>query len=162
MRFPSLDQKREDALPILFQKKGDDRREIRRKLPRPQGLALQFTTTAIEPVGSDAALYEGARGTLLAPGEAGRTRFNIGVTTLDDGASIRFSLRDGNGIAKAEASRTFGPRSFQHVSAADLLGATIAANDSVTVVIESGSALIYGAAIDSASGDTAYQLAGAH
>lgn len=68
-------------------------------------------------------------------------------------------LHDSTGAIVTETRRTFGADFFLQFSFADLLGATRAANQSITFDVEQGSAIVYGSAIDNVSGAMSFHLA---
>lgn len=105
------------------------------------------------------ALTAGSRGTLIAPQETSGMRFNIGIRTLAQETSITFRLHDANGAELHSSSRLFPANYFQQFAAADLVGMTPDANQSVVITIDSGSAIAYGAALDNETGNATLQLA---
>ncbi|HEX9304299.1 MAG TPA: hypothetical protein VGA31_07600, partial [Thermoanaerobaculia bacterium] len=63
-----------------------------------------FTEEALRP---EEALSAGARGVLLLPPDLTAFRYNIGVRTLELGASIALTLRDAAGVVVATVPRAF-------------------------------------------------------
>jgi hypothetical protein len=111
---------------------------------------------AVDPADAIAA---GMRGTLLTPADPSRQRFNIGIRTLGGGATLAIRLRDGSGALVSSVTRTFGPDYFQQFPFSEIAGAPLGANQAVTFEVLSGSAIIYGSAVDNASGGMSLQLA---
>jgi hypothetical protein len=105
------------------------------------------------------ALTAGSRGTLIAPPSASSMRFNIGVRTLAQETSMTITLRDANGVEVHSTTRTLPANYFQQFAAADLAGTKPGANQSVVITIESGAAIVYGVAIDNATGNGTLQIA---
>jgi hypothetical protein len=105
------------------------------------------------------ALTPGSRGTLITPARPERERFNIGIRTLAGGATLSIALHDRSGAVTQTVTRTFPANWFQQFSFAELLGTTAGASQSVTFEVTSGSAIVYGAAVDNTSGATSLQLA---
>jgi hypothetical protein len=105
------------------------------------------------------AITAGLRGTLVTPADPSRQRFNIGIRSLAGGASVTIHLRDSSGAVVASTTRGFGANFFQQFPFADLLGTTLGANQSVTFEVLSGSAIVYGSAVDNISGTMSLQLA---
>lgn len=105
------------------------------------------------------ALTAGSRGTLIAPPSASSMRFNIGIRTLMQETSMTITLRDANGLELHSSARTFPANYFQQFAAADLAGMKPGANQSVVITIESGAAIVYGVAIDNATGNGTLQIA---
>lgn len=96
---------------------------------------------------------------LIAPPDPVRARYNIGIRSLSEGASLMFTVRDSNGVTRTTVSKTYGPDFFEQVSAASLLGVTPGASDTITISINSGQAVIYGAATDNTTQDPTLQFA---
>jgi hypothetical protein len=116
-----------------------------------------LTTQSLEP-GRDA-LTAPAHAILLAPTDLGTSRFNIGVRPIGGTATIHFTLRDRSGNVKARVDRQFPADTLTQPAASDLLGVALAADDSVTVEMTAGTALVYGSTTDNTSQDPAIQLA---
>jgi hypothetical protein len=116
-----------------------------------------FTEDAMR---SDEALRPGSAGVLLLPADLARFRFNIGVRTLDLGASATLTLRDAAGLVVATVPRTFSATYHEQQSAAEFLGvSSLPAGGSVTIAVTSGSAIFYGATVDNTTGDPSLQIA---
>ncbi len=106
------------------------------------------------------ALGAGQRGILIAPIDAALYRFNIGVRTLGSGAVLTIVVRNAAGTVTRVLTRTYAPSYFeQRDSSAFLEGAALAANDTITVQVVSGSAIVYGATVDNRTNDPSFQLA---
>jgi hypothetical protein len=105
------------------------------------------------------ALTAGTHGTLVAPADPARVRFNIGIRTLGEGAAMTLRVYDADGTLVRTTTRVLGPNYFQQAAAAEILGGAPAANQSVVVTVDTGSAIVYGVAIDNASGDATLQIA---
>lgn len=104
------------------------------------------------------ALTIGSRGTLIAPSGAGM-RFNIGIRTLAHDTTITVRLYDANGVELHSSGRSFPANYFQQFAATDLVGMAPGANQSVVITIDGGSAIVYGATIDNATGNGTLQVA---
>jgi streptogramin lyase len=116
-----------------------------------------FTEEAIRP---EEALSAGARGVLLLPPDLTAFRFNLGVRTLELGASIALTLRDAAGGVVATVPRVFPATYHLQQTATDFLtGVTPPPGGSITVEIVSGSAIVYGATVDNITGDPSLQIA---
>ncbi|HEY0157564.1 MAG TPA: ScyD/ScyE family protein [Thermoanaerobaculia bacterium] len=105
------------------------------------------------------AISAGMRGTLITPADPSRERFNIGIRTLGAGASLAIHLHDSSGAVVKTVTRSYGPDFFQQSSFTDLLAAPLGANQAVTFEVLSGSAIVYGSAVDNATGTMSLQLA---
>lgn len=105
------------------------------------------------------AITAGMRGTLITPADASRQRFNIGIRSLGAGANLTMRLHDNTGAVVATVDRAFGPDYFQQFAFADLLGVAQGANQSISFEVTSGSAIVYGSAVDNTSGAMSLQVA---
>lgn len=106
------------------------------------------------------ALGTGDIGTLVAPPDSARFRYNVGVRTLGAGATLAITQRNPTGAVVKSLTRTYPQHYFeQRDSAAFLEGAAVAANDTITIRVVSGNAIVYGATIDNQTNDPSMQLA---
>jgi hypothetical protein len=94
------------------------------------------------------ALLPGLGGTLLAPADLQRYRFNIGVRTLSAGASMTVTVRDKTGASRRSFSVAYPGDFFFQLSANAFLGLSLQPEDSIRFVLTSGSAVAYGASAD--------------
>jgi len=116
-----------------------------------------LTEDAFSP---EAALRDGAAGLLFAPEDVQRFRLNIGVRTLEQGATIEISVRDRNGIAVKSAARTLPASYFRQFGSAEILdGYAITGGETITLTVTSGSAFLYGSTTDNATNDPSVQFA---
>lgn len=116
-----------------------------------------FTEDAVTPA---QALIAGERGYLIAPPDSALYRFNVGVRTLGAGATLTITVRNQAGSVTRTLTRTYPPNYFeQRDSASFLNGAPVAANESITIQVVSGSAIVYGATVDNRTNDPSLQLA---
>jgi hypothetical protein len=104
------------------------------------------------------ALVAGDVAALIAPPSTDGTQMNIGVRTFSNGAVLEFTLRDSAGGFKQKVNGVYNPGSFQQLPGSQLFSVALGASDSITVVVLSGSALVFGIRVDS-SQDISYQLA---
>jgi hypothetical protein len=105
------------------------------------------------------ALTAGSRGSLITPPDASAWRFNIGIRTLADGASLTMSVRDAAGKELSAITRSFPANYFQQFGASDLLGTNPPANATVVFTATSGSAIVYGSNVKNSTGDAILQIA---
>ena len=112
-----------------------------------------------EQMKSADALAAGQSGVLVAPSDPKKSRFNLGVRTLDAGASLTLTLRSATGAVRRTVTPVFAPNYFQQTTAAQLLGETPLANDTVTVKVDAGSAIVYGSSTDNKTQDASLQIA---
>jgi hypothetical protein len=101
----------------------------------------------------------GRSATLLAPQESVNYRFNIGVRTFGAGAALRFVVRNAAGVERHSATREFPENYFEQRPAAEMTGTPIAAGDSVSIEVASGSAIVYGTTTDNRTNDSSLQVA---
>jgi len=113
-----------------------------------------------EMMREEEALAAGQNAVLLIPSDLAAFRFNIGVRTLDAGASMTLTVRDASGAIVATVPRSFpGTDHLQQAASEFLEGVTLPAGGSVTAAVESGGAIVYGATVDNRTGDPSLQLA---
>lgn len=113
----------------------------------------------IEPVGPDAALQAGDSGVIIAPADPVAARLNLGIRTLESGASFLVTVRSKTGSVRNTLNKTYGPTFFEQVSANSFAGLTLDASDTITFAMISGKALIYGSQTDNKTQDPSVQYA---
>lgn len=115
---------------------------------------------AIEAMASGDALMQGDTGVLLAPPDLQKFRFNIGVRTLDRGATVQVTVRDRDGVVIATLTRSYPPAYFTQTSAAGFLdGFALTGGETVSLEMTGGSLFVYGATTDGITNDPSVQLA---
>ena len=107
----------------------------------------------IEPLPANQALQPGQTAVLLVPADLVRFRLNIGVRTLSSGVSLMITVRDKDGLTRHTTTTSYGPTFFTQVSGASFAGIELTPNDSISIAINSGSAIIYGAVTDNTTQD---------
>jgi len=105
------------------------------------------------------ALHAGDRALLIAPADAVALRYNIGIRSLDAGASVTLRLRRANGTIAETVDRNLAPDTLIHQSAASLLGVALEDNDAIEIHVTAGSAIVYGSAVENTSQDPSFLLA---
>jgi photosystem II stability/assembly factor-like uncharacterized protein len=115
-----------------------------------------FTEQAMRP---EEALQPGQTGVLLIPPDLAVARFNVGVRTLDDGASITLTAKNATGTAVGSTSRVFPPNYHEQQDGARFLGVPMPAGGSISITVNSGAAIVYGATVDNSTGDPSLQIA---
>ena len=115
-----------------------------------------FTEQAMR---TEEALQSGQTGVLLIPPDLSAARFNVGVRTLDDGASLTFTLKNAAGTSVGSTSRVFPPNYHEQQDGARFLGGAMPAGGSISITVSSGAAIIYGATVDNRTGDPSLQIA---
>jgi len=111
----------------------------------------------VEAAAAEDVLREGDTGVLIAPPSADGFRFNVGVRSLAAGATIEMTLRDASGTVKHIARRAFGPNVFVQIAAAELLEYAWAPNDSLSIEVLTGDAVVYGSTTDNKTQDPSLQ-----
>jgi streptogramin lyase len=113
-----------------------------------------------EPMRAEDALRPGQFGVLLLPADPANFRFNVGVRTLDGGATASLTVRDAGGAVVATVSRTFPATYHDQQSASAFLGvSTLPAGGSIEITPTAGAAIFYGATVDNRTGDPSLQIA---
>ncbi|HEV7487387.1 MAG TPA: hypothetical protein VGQ65_17080 [Thermoanaerobaculia bacterium] len=118
-----------------------------------------LTEEVIDP--SDARVIPaGFTGFLVTPVDPTKTRFNIGVRTFFSGATITAVLRDTNGTALKTVSKTYLPNFFEQVDSTSFFGGTVVGpNQSISITVGGGSAVVYGSTTDNTTNDPNIQFA---
>jgi hypothetical protein len=104
-------------------------------------------------------LRRGTTGFLFTPMDPSRTRYNIGVRTLDSGATLQVTLKDFLGVTQRTVTKTYDPNWFEQVDAATFFGRPIVGNESIEIKVTIGSAIVYGATTDNVTNDPSVQFA---
>jgi hypothetical protein len=105
------------------------------------------------------ALLPGQGGTLIAPADLVRYRFNIGIRTLSAGAAMTVTVRDRTGATRRSFSAAYPGDFFFQLSADAFLGLSLQPEDSVRFALSSGQAVVYGASGDNTTHDAAISIA---
>ncbi|MGH7489394.1 MAG: hypothetical protein ACREMY_27900, partial [bacterium] len=115
--------------------------------------AAGTTGLAEEPMATTDALKNDDAAVLIAPADT-KFRLNIGVRTLEQGASMTFTVHDKDGVLVKTTTRTYGATFFQQVSSATILdGYALAGGETIGVQITAGSAFVYGSTTDNTTQD---------
>ena len=113
----------------------------------------------LDALGLDDVLYAGDTGVIVAPMDPSRSRMNIGIRALAEGASITARMRDRNGAVLATKELSYPAVFFIQVAAESLMGAPLAADATLSFTVNAGSALIYGSTTDNVTNDPNVQIA---
>jgi hypothetical protein len=105
------------------------------------------------------ALLPGQGGTLLAPADLHRYRFNIGVRTLSAGVAMTVTVRDRMGALRRSFSVAYPGDFFFQLSANAFLGLTLQPEDSIRFLLSSGRAVVYSATADNTTQEPAIFIA---
>ena len=116
-----------------------------------------FTEYALR---ADEALGAGQTGGLLIPSDLTVARFNVGVRTLEDGASMTIALTSAAGAEVGLTTRAFPPNYHEQQDALGFLRVfELPPGGSISVFVTSGAAIVYGATVDHRTGDPSFQIA---
>jgi len=95
---------------------------------------------------------------LIVPRDLTRYRFNIGVRTLDTGATIQIAVRDIAGNERHYAEYVLAENHFAQQPADTFAGTPLHPNDSIEVKITAGRAVVYGTTVDNQTNDSSIQV----
>jgi hypothetical protein len=123
------------------------------------GGTVGATIAAVDP--TVAALNSGDTATLMAPPTAAGSMMSVAVRTLDGTASLQLTLSDTTGNMKKQVTVPYSRASLILSAAASIFGVPIADGDSISIAVQSGSAIVLGITVDDNSGDISYHLASA-
>ncbi len=116
-----------------------------------------FTMNAASP---DSFLQAGEHGVIFTPADLGRFRMNVGVRTGPSGAAMTVTRRSADGTVLQTLAKTYAPNFFEQISGTEFLAtAPFGANDSITILVTSGSAIVYGVTADNTTQDPSIQFA---
>jgi hypothetical protein len=102
----------------------------------------------------------GATLLLTCPPDPAKSRLNVGVRTLGDGATIKATLRDKTGATLKTVTNTYAANYFEQKTLDGFLGgATLTGNESLTLQVTAGQAVVYGATVDNTTNDSSASLA---
>ena len=102
----------------------------------------------------------GFTGFLVTPVDPTKTRFNIGVRTFFSGATLTAVLRDTNGTTLKTVTKTYLPNWFEQVDSTSFFtGTVIGPNQSISITVGAGSAVVYGSTTDNTTNDPNIQYA---
>jgi len=124
------------------------------------GGAAGTTGFTMGAASSDSILGAGDHGVLFTPADTGRFRMNIGVRSGPSGAAMTVTRRNAAGTVVQTLTKSYPPNFFEQISGVEFLaGASFGANDSITIQVNSGSAIVYGASADNTTQDPSIQFA---
>lgn len=116
-----------------------------------------LTEEAVKPA---AALVPGDHAVLLTPPSFVTQRFNIGIRTLSQGAALTVNVRNSAGSVIRTVTKSYPANYFEQKGSSDFLsGLALAGNESIELVVTSGSIVVYGAPTDNITNDPSLQIA---
>ncbi|MEA2464799.1 MAG: hypothetical protein QOJ98_2546 [Acidobacteriota bacterium] len=86
-----------------------------------------------------------------------QSRLNLGIRSLDTGASFLITVHDKNGAVRNTVNKSYAPNFFEQVGANGYVGVILAGSDTITISMNSGKAIIYGAQTDNKTQDPSVQ-----
>jgi hypothetical protein len=94
-------------------------------------------------------------GQITTPQDLTNFRLNIGIRTLDAGATISIEMEGSNGASLGGPfTRTYPPNFFEQVTASQFMnGLAVPTNAVIRVLVTEGSAILYGATTDNRTND---------
>jgi hypothetical protein len=125
------------------------------------GAVAGTTGFSEEGVPPNAALDFVSTGLLLIPTDLANFRMNIGVRTLDDGATISIAMFDANGNVRTTRSVTYSANYFEQKPVGEFTGASTVEPGgwlSISTTFP-GRIIIYSSVIDNRTSDSTYHLA---
>jgi streptogramin lyase len=118
------------------------------------------TGFVLNGVPAEEALRTGERAVLLVPSDLTDFRLNLGVRTLNADVTLTVTVRYSYGGIAAVVSKFFPPVYHQQQPADTFLdGFSPPPGGSITVSVEAGAAIFYGATVDNRTGDPSLQIA---
>jgi hypothetical protein len=97
---------------------------------------------------------------LICSPDPTKFRFNVGVRTLGDGAAMVATLRSSSGAVLKTVTKSYPANFFQQTTLdAFLGGATVVGNESLSLHVTAGEAIVYGATVDDRTNDSSMGIA---
>jgi hypothetical protein len=116
-----------------------------------------FTEQAMR---TEEALQPGQTAVLLIPPDLTAARFNVGLRTIEEGASVTFTLKNAAGTSVGSTTRVFPRNYHEQADAAGFLEVRdLPPGGSISITVSSGAAIVYGATVDNRTGDPSLQIA---
>jgi hypothetical protein len=107
------------------------------------------------------AMSNGASGAIVLPPDLTNFRVNVGVRTLDAGATLTFYYTSPNDAVVATPGRSFDPNYFMQFPIDQLISSkAYKPNGHVGIQVTSGAAIIYVSIIDAKTGDSSVYFLG--
>lgn len=113
----------------------------------------------LDALAPEATLQAGESGVIIAPPDPLKARLNLGIRSLDAGASFVITVRSKTGALRGTTTKTYLPNFFEQVNANSFVGLSLDGSDTITFTMSSGKAIIYGAQTDNKTQDPSAQYA---
>ena len=115
-----------------------------------------FTEATVAP---EVALQEFDIARLTTPADSANFRLNVGVRTLSADTNLSVTLYASSGAVLTTLTRSYPPDYFAQVGVVDFLGGVAPGpNQTISISVYSGSAIVYGAIADNRTNDSSIQL----
>ncbi|HTD51945.1 MAG TPA: hypothetical protein VK780_02880 [Thermoanaerobaculia bacterium] len=115
-----------------------------------------FTESTVDPAD---ALQQFDSARLVTPDDPSNFRLNVGVRTLSLGAAVVVTLTSMSGAQLTSVNRSYPADYFEQVSATAFLnGLAPGPNQTISITVNSGSLIVYGATADNRTNDSSVQL----
>jgi hypothetical protein len=113
-----------------------------------------------DALGSADSLHAGQTGVLIAPNDFTRFRLNVGIRSLAERVLLTITVRDRDGVVLKTLERDFDPTHFEQPTSAGFLGGfALTGGEAITIHVNSGTAILYGATTDNKTNDPSIQVA---
>ncbi len=97
--------------------------------------------------------------TLVTPPDVAKFRFNVGVRSLTQGATLAIEVRAADGGDLKLLTRSYPPDDFELTTGQDFLeGLAIEPNETIAITVTQGSAIVCGIPVENKTNDTSFQL----
>ena len=97
--------------------------------------------------------------TLVTPADVSKFRFNVGVRSLSSGATLFVEVYSATGDVLKLFSRSYPADEFDLTSGQDFLnGLAIGPNETISITVTDGSAIVCGIPVENTTNDTSFQL----
>ena len=96
-------------------------------------------------------------GTLIVPRDLERYRFNVGVRTVAE-TVMTLVVRGSGGIERHARTLSLGENHFGQQPGDAFAGIDLDAGDTIEVIVESGSAVVYATTVDAGTNDSSIQV----
>ena len=107
----------------------------------------------------EAALRQGEKGIILAPHDLEQARFNIGIRSLEEGATLTVTVRNADGTVAKVITLNYPANYFIQSAAGALLEMDLRGDQQILFRVDQGSAVIYGVWTDNKTQDPSLQFA---